>query len=77
MNYLSGEEVLLGDRIEIGGDSGNIVVCVFESGVFSESFPKEEWDYLKNGFLVKSQKMGTVYYPEIPPGLNLVSRGSD
>lgn len=75
MNYLNGQRVQVGDRIRIGNDCESVVVCVFDSGEFSHSFPQKEWDYLKEGFLVISPGMGVVHYPKMNPEVKFIGRG--
>ena len=54
MRYPSGVTIKVGDRVRLSnGDSGVVVFCV-DTGEYADEFPKEEWQYLKTGVMVKT-----------------------
>lgn len=72
MNYLSGEEILIGDEV-IADKSGGVVVCVIDTQQFSENY-SGGWNYLRKGCLVETKAMGLVHYPESDEDLILRKR---
>lgn len=74
MKYFDGKEICIGDKLIIEKDCDGTVVCVFDTEKFSNKFPKEEWGYLREGFLVSSPQMGLVHYPKITEEIKLIER---
>ncbi len=77
MNYQNGKKICIGDTVKIGSDLEGTVVCVIDSGEYSEDFPKSEWDYLKVGFLVYSPETGLVHYSKMSPEIKLMNRSTN
>ena len=74
--YMSGEEVRLGDLVEIShgnGPKATIVVLIPE-GPAAAGFKAEEWSYLKSGFMLQAEGMGLVHYSEPDNELLLIRR---
>lgn len=61
MDYADGQEVLLGDAVNLGGGSVGRVVAVLDTGRYSERYPEEDWSYLKDGALVEAPAFGLVH----------------
>lgn len=74
MKYADGQEVMLGDKVSLGGDSGGVVVGIISSGQFADGFPATEWLYLKRGILVQFPRFGLIHYETVEPDVALVSR---
>jgi hypothetical protein len=70
MKYADGSEARLGDRVRIrNGETGVIVVSV-DTGEFSAEYPKGEWEHLKTGVLVRTDKGALVRFADpLSPGL--------
>ena len=71
--YLSGEEILIGDTVKLGDFSGKIVF-VNPSNQYSNGYPKENWNYLKNGFGVETKKNGLIFQEEPDEDLVLIKQ---
>ena len=74
--YMSGEEIRLGDFVDLGfgyGPQATVVVPI-PSGPAAEGFKAEDWAYLESGFLLQAQEMGLVHYPEADDELLLIRR---
>lgn len=39
MKYADRQQVQVGDRVGLGGDTGGVVLCSIEDGVFSDGYP--------------------------------------
>lgn len=74
MHYLNGERVLLGDKVDLGGDMTGIVVAVIEDGLFAEGISPDEWSYLLVGALVESPEAGLMHYINADHDFVLVER---
>ncbi len=72
MNYLSGEEICVGDKV-IADKSDGVVVAVIDTKQFTEEY-SEGWSYLEKGCLVETTAMGLVHYPEADRDLILKNR---
>ena len=58
--YLSGKEVLIGDKVKLDGIIGT-VVFVIPSNQYSEEYLEKDWNYLKKGFGILTEKLGLVH----------------
>lgn len=74
MKYPDGQEVKLGDRVELWSDNRGTVVCSIDTDEYSATYPKEQWAYLGRGVVILSEKAGLVHYSEPEPGMRLVDR---
>jgi hypothetical protein len=74
MKYTDGQEILVGDRVRMGGDAGGIVVCDIGSGIFSPLFPQSEWAYLKEGVVIAFPQYGVVHLKDAESDLELLAR---
>jgi hypothetical protein len=75
MQYLNGEEILVGDKVTADSVEG-IVVCVIDSKQFTEDYPENSWAYLEEGALVETEEMGLLHYQEADEDLILVERSN-
>lgn len=55
MKYLSGEEVLLGDKV-LADESKGVVVCVIDTKQFTDEYP-EGWNYFEKGVSVEAKAL--------------------
>ncbi|WP_312049234.1 hypothetical protein [Acinetobacter courvalinii] len=74
MNYQTGEMIELGDSIELSGDMTGVVVGIIDDSKFTESYPKEEWDYLEKGILIFLDQAGLIHYPDITEDMKLINK---
>ena len=74
MRYPNGEEARLGDRVLLGESDRGVVVCSLDTNEYSEQLPREEWEYLGKGVLIKFDRLGLIHYTEPEPTLTLVAR---
>ena len=74
MYYPDGQEMRLGDKLEMWDGCTGEVVCSFDTDEYGPSYPKEEWAYLKTGVLILGDKTGLIHYVAVEPGFRLTSR---
>lgn len=74
MKYADGQEMKLGDRVRLGADDGGVVVCLIETGEYSEEHPEGQWSYLKKGAMVEFPKYGLIHYEQPESDLQLIAR---
>lgn len=67
---LSGEPVLVGDEVDLGGSMTGVVLYSFEDGQVAAGYPAADWSGLKQGVVVKSESAGLIHFPE--PNVDLV-----
>ena len=82
MKYSDGTEIRLGDivldnQFSLGGQGA--VVFSIDTDQYSEPYPKEKWEYLGKGIMVKFQDGGEIYYEGSEPycGLELLERAAE
>lgn len=76
LRYESGEEVHVGDRVEFCGCPGTVVFAI-EQDEWTPEFPKEQWDYLEHGFMVREDDGTLIHHTDAEGGcITLVSRAS-
>ncbi len=70
MKYTDGSEARLGDRVRIrNGEIGEIVVSV-DTDEYGAEYPKNEWEHLETGVLVRTEKGALVRFADpLSPGL--------
>lgn len=72
MQYYSGEQVKLGDKVGVPGGIGT-VVAIISDNLFLQGY--EFFSYLKTGLLVDFPKYGLTYYKDKPEDdLELIKR---
>ncbi len=47
MRYSNGKKVELGDKIDLGDGDTAIIVGIIDENLYSEEYPKSDWEYLK------------------------------
>ena len=62
MKSISGKLIKVGDVVQ--ADDGVIgkVVASIDTGEYSTTFVKSDWEYLKEGIVVESEELGLVHY---------------
>ena len=75
MKYPDGKEVVIGDKVKLWEGCVGTVVASIDNGEYSNNYPKEEWEYLKAGVLIDSDKAGLIHYLEPEKSLVLIERG--
>lgn len=75
MRYPNGEEIKIGDIVEVGNSAQGVVVCDIGSGMFSSAYPENEWAYLKTGIIVQFKDMGLIHMDAAEDDLRLIARG--
>ena len=76
MKYPTGEDVRLGDRVELWKGCAGVVVAVIDRGEYASDYPKVDWEYLKAGVLIDSDMAGLIHYLEPEKTLKLRERAS-
>jgi len=64
MKYKDGKEIKLGDEVIIDSKYFGVVVADIDNSEYSESEPKEKWEYLKSGVIINTDFAGLVHYQE-------------
>jgi hypothetical protein len=75
MKYPDGNEVQLGDQVELWDGNRGTVVCSIDAGEFTDEYPQNQWAYLGSGVLILSEKAGLIHYKEPERELKLLGRG--
>ncbi len=73
MKYHDGQTIMVGDRVRLGPDDGEVVFLI-DADVYSDEFPKAEWKYLEQGIMVKFLGFGLVHIEEYDSSLLLLGR---
>lgn len=76
MQYADGQQIKLGDRVALGSDRSGVVVCLIDSGEYTERCPEKDWSYLGRGAIVDFREFGLVHYEEVEEAVRLVERAS-
>jgi hypothetical protein len=74
MQYSDGQHVKLWDRVKLGSDRDGVVVCLIDTGEYTDQCLEKDWGYLKKGALIKFPTLGLVHYEELEPGIQLLAR---
>ncbi len=77
MNYPSGEKIEVGDTVKLWDGCIGVVVCSIEDSEFSDIFTKDNWAYLKEGILIKSDAAGLIHYTEPEETFLLIKRKTE
>src|SRR3546814_822904 len=62
MKYPDGQEVRLGDKVELWTGCCGAVVASLDAGEYSAEYSEADWAYLKSGVLVVSDAAGIIHY---------------
>jgi len=76
VNYLDGEEIKVGDKVKLWEDCYGVVVASIDGNEYDLEYPREEWQYLKSGVLIRTDKAGLIHYLEPENSLELIERGA-
>jgi hypothetical protein len=64
MKYSDGTEARLGDQVRLSnGEQGTVVFSV-DANEYSTDFPREEWNYLAKGIMIKTDSGALVHYED-------------
>lgn len=74
MRYPDGQQILLGDFIEVFPGLNGRVVCLLEENLYEEGFLAEEWSFLKTGVLIKMSNGALAAFPDTDQHFNLLKR---
>jgi hypothetical protein len=75
VKYLTGEEVLIWDRVQAGDGCRGLVVFSLDADQFSYRFPKAHWAYLERGMMIDTESVGLMHLKEANEDLRLIARG--
>ena len=64
MNYIDGRRVQLLDRVLLYAEWPATIVAIIPEGEFSSEYPREKWEYLKEGLLLHDDKVGIVHFTD-------------
>ncbi|GGF86729.1 hypothetical protein GCM10007301_53300 [Azorhizobium oxalatiphilum] len=76
MNYADGTLARLGDRVRIDHRRG-VVVFSLDTDEFAPGYVKEDWSDLKRGVMVDFEAIGLIFYEDMEPDLEFVSRAPE
>ncbi len=71
--YISGQEIMTGDVVTLDNEEG-IIVFVIPSNQFSDEYPQKEWEYLKEGFGIETEKFGLIHQIDPDEDLEFIKR---
>ena len=63
MKDINGLKIQIHDQVSMIGSDRGLVVCDLDNCQFTESFPEDEWEYMKVGIMVDSEKAGLMHFP--------------
>lgn len=76
MKYSDGKEAKIGDKVQLWNGCYGVVICSMDTNEYSVDYPKKEWQYLKSGVMIKTDKASLIHYIESDEDLQLIERGS-
>ncbi len=74
MNYPDGTKLLVGDRLKLWEGCFGVVVLSVDDDEYTPEFPRESWEYLKRGVVIRSDKAGLIHYIEPESSFELIER---
>ena len=74
MRYPDGQEVRLGDKVQLWAGTQGMVVCSLDTQEYSPAYPATEWSYLRSGVLVLCDTAGLIHYIEPESSFRLIAR---
>lgn len=74
MKYMDGNEVLLGDIVDLGNDMKGVVVAVIDAGAYSSGYLQDEWSHLQQGALLEAEGFGLLHCPTSEHDFALIDR---
>lgn len=75
MKYINGEEVKVGDQVNLGGGDAGMVVGVIDTSSFAHDYSAEKWAYLKTGLLILTNDSALVHCPGLDEDVELIAGG--
>jgi len=63
MLYQDGQQVLLGDLVDLGAEMTGVVVGLIEENLYATGYSNNDWGVLKVGALVESSEAGIMHFP--------------
>ncbi|MDO8344555.1 MAG: hypothetical protein Q7T48_15240 [Cellvibrio sp.] len=73
MNYSDGQQLKIGDIVELKNSRG-VVVCSLDDELYSKDYSKIDWSYLNRGVLIEFEKYGLIHYENIEEDVVLIRR---
>ena len=73
----NGRPIRRGDRVTIGSGITGVVVFSIDTDEFSAEFPKEEWQYLGRGIMIRSEQAGLVHLGTADEPVEVIEPTSD
>lgn len=74
MKYSDGQHMRVGDKVRVWEGCVGTIVCAVDDNEYSQDFSKADWQYLKTGVLVDTDKAGLIHYPTDDHCLQLLQR---
>ena len=74
MQYYSGEEVRVGDRVRLWENMHGQIVCEFGKQEFMEGYSSSDWSTEMKGIMILADKGDLFHYDDIDEDLELLSR---
>lgn len=71
---MDGQQVLLGDLVDLGGGQTGTVVAVIDTQSYAAGYSAESWNYLVQGALLEAEGFGLVHYPSSEHDFKLIRR---
>ncbi|GBQ70733.1 hypothetical protein [Komagataeibacter xylinus] len=73
MKYQDGRKVRIGDKVNLGNNAKGVVIGLIGQHLYADGYNAEDWDYLKNGFLI-STDFGLLRLEEPDEDMKLLRR---
>lgn len=61
MNDVEHKGFNIGDEVTLYHDLYGCIVCNISDGLYSENFPKDEWEYLEEGVMIMTDEIGLIH----------------
>ena len=74
MKYLDGQDIRVGDKLQVWEGCQGIVVAVIEDNAYSKNYPENEWSYLKTGVLIDTDVAGLIHFITPDRRFSLIER---
>ncbi len=65
---------MLGDRVQLGSDSGGTIVCIIEDDAYTADHPREQWAYLNKGLMAEFPTHGLIHYETLEEDIIFIGR---
>lgn len=74
MKYADGQDIQLGDHVQLLEDNEGTVVGLIAAGAYRDGYTAAEWAYLKTGVMIEFPTYGLIHYEEPEEDLLLLGR---